>query len=215
MIDKICEVYRHELTEIVDFIVGMTDTRNYGRFCAVVKIDGCVNGFRKLIEPILSSEKAPEGKPIANYASTLSEDFDPTKRMTREEAIANPQPVCVLTDTDGKPQGVLVQALGERFVIEPKDLNDGKEMTWDDAMAALKKAGKTTFNKQQAYIILFLLKNVNAALCSIGGDELASGHWTATESNSGSAWRVNFGSGVFGDGNKYYSNVVRAVAAFT
>lgn len=214
MIDKICEAYRHELEEIGDFIARMTDTRNRERFCAVVKIDGCVNSFRKLIEPIISAEKVPEGKPVANYAPTLPTDYDPTKRMTREEALANPQPVCVLTDADGEPQGVLVQTLGEQFVIEPKDFNDGEEMAWDDAMAALKEAGKTTFNKQQAYIILFLRKNVNAALSSIDGDELASGHWAATEYTSSYAWYVGFGSGGFGNNSKYHSFVVRAVAAF-
>lgn len=141
-------------------------------------------------------------------------NYDPTKRMTRDEAIANPQPVCVLIDSDGEPQGVLVQALGERFVIEPKDFNDGEEMTWYDAMAALKKAGKTTFNKQQAYIILFLLENINAALCSIGGDELASYHWAAAEYSWIYAWHVRFSSGYFGDAYKYNLRVVRAVAAF-
>ena len=214
MIDKICEVYRRELTEIGDFITRMTNTRNDERFDVTVKIGGCVNRFRKLIEPILSAEKAPEGKPIANYAPTIPTDYNPTKRMTREEAVSAPQPVCVLVDDDCEPQGVLVQAIGERFVIEPNDFNNGEEMTWDEAMSALKEAGKTTFNKRQAYIILFLLENINAALLSIGGDELASYHWAATEYGSTYAWYVLFGSGGFGNNNKSYSYVVRAVAAF-
>lgn len=41
----------------------------------------------------------------------------------------------------------------------------------------------------------------------------ASNHWAATEYNSNNAWNVNFGSGNFGNNNKYNSNVVRAVAA--
>lgn len=214
MIDKICEAYRRELMEIVDFITRMPSMRNDERFGTVVKIDGCVNRFRKLIEPILSAEKAPEGQPIANYASTLLTDYNPVKRMTREEALANPQPVCVLTDAAGEPHGVLVQALGERFVIDSKDFNDGKGMEWDEAMSALKEAGKTTFNKQQAYITLFLLETINAALLSIGGDEFASSHWAAIEHTSCGAWFVNFGSGNFGFNNKCHSYVVRAVAAF-
>lgn len=136
--------------------------------------------------------------------------YNPIQRMTREEAISAPQPVCVLTDADGNPQGVLVQTLGERFVIEPKDFNDGEEMAWDEAMAALKEAGKTTFNKQQAYIILFLLENINAALSSIGCEELARRYWTATEYGSNCAWYVSFGRGDFYNG-KYAPYAVRAI----
>lgn len=214
MIDKICEAYRHELTDIIGLMNGVGKLRCGERFGDLLDMEGCVVDFRKRIEPILSAEKALEGKPIAIYDSTIPTDYDPTKRMTREEAVSAPQPVCVLTDADGEPQGVLVQALGERFVIEPKDFNDGEGMEWDDAMAALKEADKTTFNKQQTYIILFLLENINASLLSIGGDELASGHWAAAEYNSVGAWYVNFGSGSFGYNNRCHSYVVRAVAAF-
>lgn len=42
----------------------------------------------------------------------------------------------------------------------------------------------------------------------------AGNHWAATEYGSGYAWNVNFGSGGFGVSGKYYSDVVRAVAAF-
>lgn len=137
--------------------------------------------------------------------------YNPIQRMTREEAISSSQPVCVLVDADGNPQGVLVQALGERFVIEPKDFNDGNEMTWDDAMTELNAEDKTTFSKQQAYLVMFLIDHINAALSSIGGEELASSHWAATECNSSYAWVVSFGSGGFGNFNKYSSYVVRAI----
>lgn len=39
-------------------------------------------------------------------------------------------------------------------------------------------------------------------------------HWCSTESNSGYSWAVNFLNGYLAYGNKYYSYVVRAVAAF-
>ena len=214
MIDKICKVYRHELTEIIGLMNNAGKLINLDKFGYLLDMDGCVADFRKQIEYILSVEKAPNEKPIAIYDSTLPTDYDPTEWMTREEAVSAPQPVCVLIDADGNPQGVLVRALGERFVVEPKDFNDGEEMTWDEAMSALKEAGKTTFNKRLSYIILFLLENINAALLSIGGDELSSSRWAAAEYNSSNAWFVNFGSGYFGYTNKYNSDVVRAVAAF-
>ena len=215
MIDKICKVYRHELTEIIGLMNNAGKLIHLDKFGYLLDMDGCVADFRKQIEYILSVEKAPNEKPIAIYDSTLPTDYDPTEWMTREEAVSAPQPVCVLIDADGNPQGVLVRALGERFVVEPKDFNDGEEMTWDEAMSALKKAGKTTFNKQQTYIILSLLENINAALLSIGGDELSSYHWAATEYISGSAWYVGFGRGNFGVNGKYSSNVVRAIRQFS
>lgn len=142
-------------------------------------------------------------------------DYNPTIQMTHEQAIARPQPVCVLIGSDGQTEGVLVQALGERFVIEPKDFNDGNEMTWDDAMTELKAEGKTTFTQQQAHLVMFLIDHINAALSSIGGEELASSHWAATECNSSYAWVVSFGSGGFGNFNKYSSYIVRAVRRFS
>lgn len=216
MIEKIRDAYRQELTEIKNMMDGVCELSHYCELlgCLLNAAVITANDFSKTIESIVASDANRAEKPSTNYSSTLPTDYDPTKRMTHEEAIANPQPVCVLTDADGEPQGVLVQAFDERFVIEPKDFNDGEEMAWDDAMAALKKAGKTTFNKQQAYIILFLFENINAALLFIGGDELASSHWAATEYNSSNAWYVCFGSGGFGDNNKFNAYVVRAVAAF-
>ena len=142
-------------------------------------------------------------------------DYNPTKRMTCEEAVSAPQPVCVLTDADGEPQGVLVQAFGERFVIDPKAFNDGEEMKWDDAMTALKRAGKTTFNKDQAYVTLFLLTFINDTLLSIDGDVLASGYWTATEYDLRFALYVNFGSYDFGYAYKSSIGVVRTIRQFS
>lgn len=142
-------------------------------------------------------------------------DYDPTIQMTYEQAIDSPQPACVLVDADGEPQGVLVQAIGERFVIEPKDFNDGNEMTWDDAMIALKAEDKTTFSKQQAYLVMFLIDHINAALSSVGGDELANIYWVAAEYSLNYAWYVNLGSSLFIYTYKYSALVVRAIRQFS
>ena len=142
-------------------------------------------------------------------------DYDPTIQMTYEQAIAHPQPVCVLIGSDGQTEGVLVQAFGERFVIDPKAFNDGEEMKWDDAMTALKRAGKTTFNKDQAYVTLFLLTFINDILLSIDGDVLASGYWTATEYDLRFALHVNFGSYDFGYAYKSSIGAVRTIRQFS
>lgn len=42
----------------------------------------------------------------------------------------------------------------------------------------------------------------------------ATYYWTSLEYSAGNAWFVNFGSGYFGYVNKYYTFIVRAVAAF-
>ena len=215
MIEKICDAYRQELTEIKNLMDGVCKLLHYReRLGCLLDTDSSVDDFRKTIESIVASDANRAEKPSTNYSFPIPTDYDPTKRMTRDDTISAPQPVCVLIDADGNPQGVLVQAIGERFVIEPKDFNNGEEMTWDEAMSALKEAGKTTFNKRLSYIILFLLENINAALLSIGGDELSRPHWAAPEYNSYLAWGVSFGSGYFGFTYKSNSYVVRAVAAF-
>ena len=42
----------------------------------------------------------------------------------------------------------------------------------------------------------------------------ASNYWSSTEYNSGYAWSVGFSSGGINGYNKYYTTVVRPVAAF-
>ena len=41
-----------------------------------------------------------------------------------------------------------------------------------------------------------------------------SWYWSSSESSQNGSWIVNFSNGNFGSSNKYYSNMVRAVAAF-
>ena len=59
--------------------------------------------------------------------------------------------------------------------------------------------------------------SINDALEYIGAEPLASSawYWSSTESSQLSAWYVNFSNGGTGNYNRYYSNRVRAVAAFT
>ena len=59
-------------------------------------------------------------------------------------------------------------------------------------------------------------EEINDLLKLVGGDPLLFDkyYWASTEHSSGYAWYVNFGSGHFSGDGKYYSSVVRAVAAF-
>lgn len=91
-------------------------------------------------------------------------------------------------DTDGTFQGVRVCALGEDFVIDAKDFQDGKEMPWREAMDALKAAGKTTWNLPQLYLTMFFRKQVDAILKKNGGDPLDNWYWTFAEFSAGSAF---------------------------
>ena len=57
--------------------------------------------------------------------------------------------------TDGTPDGVLVQTLDEKFVVELHDLDNGKSnFSFDTANERLKELGKTTFNRRQTLILL-------------------------------------------------------------
>lgn len=141
-------------------------------------------------------------------------NYDPTKQMTREEALANPQPVCVLIDADGNPQGVLVQTFDDKFIIDLKDFNEGKKKGWHEAMTALKAEGKTTFTQQQAYLILYLRTSITIAILSVEGKDFEGQYWTTTEYGKDIFWHVCFGRALFGVSWNYACYVVRAVTEF-
>ncbi len=97
-------------------------------------------------------------------------------------------------DFDGKGNTERLKSYGCQI-----PLNDGE---W------IPSAGELT-------IICMNLTKVNEALEKVGGDKLLKWTWASTESSSGIAWFVGFGSGGFSFGSgKYTSYGVRAVAAF-
>ena len=67
---------------------------------------------------------------------------------------------------------VRVQALGEDFVIAPRDLDNGKEFDYDGAMARLKELNLDTFNRKQGCIIMAYADEIDAKLKEIGGDPM-------------------------------------------
>lgn len=88
-----------------------------------------------------------------------------------------------------------------------------KEMTWDEAMAYAKKAGKELPSQHEMFAILFFKDEINAILKEHGGDLLTEWAWASTEFSASYAWVVLFNIGYVGYAYKYVSRYVRAVAA--
>lgn len=122
--------------------------------------------------------------------------------------ITDKEPVSIVIE-DGTPVGVAVQTADERFEIALKDIDNGREMTWDDAM----KFKLPT--KKQAAIICAYFDEINAALKEAGGDPLDRWYWTGTEYYANYAWLYNgYGGILLGHGGKFNANSVRPVLAF-
>ena len=88
-----------------------------------------------------------------------------------------------------------------------------KEMTWDEAMAYAKKAGKELPSQHEMFAILFFKDKINEILEEHGGDLLTEWAWASTEYSANIAWVVNFVDGYVLTTIKYFSYYVRAVAA--
>lgn len=77
--------------------------------------------------------------------------------------------------------GVRVTLGNEDFVIAPKDYKNGKEMTWQEAMDALKAENLTTWNYRQICLTMAYRKEVNKVLVDNGGDGLDNWYWLRDE----------------------------------
>ena len=122
---------------------------------------------------------------------------------------------------------VRVQALGEDFVVAPKDLDGGKDhFSYDSAKEALAKLGLDTFNRKQGFIIATLIEEINAKLVEAGGDKFAEDVYVSSElwKPVGSsadyygayAWYFLGSDGCFDDGSRYVGGFrCRPVLAFS
>ena len=116
--------------------------------------------------------------------------------------------VYIRKDEDGAPVGVAVQTADERFEIALKDIDNGREMTWDDAM----KFKLPT--KKQAAIICAYIDDINTKLKEAGGEPLDKWYWTSSEYYAYNAWLYTGDSGRLNDYGKYLTLSVRPVLAF-
>ena len=82
----------------------------------------------------------------------------------------------------GGEKWVRVQALGEDFIIAPKDLDNGKSnFNYDDAMARLKELEYDTFNRKNGLIIAIYIEEINAKLKEAGGNPFARDWYISNE----------------------------------
>ena len=95
------------------------------------------------------------------------------------------------------------------IILDMKDYDGGKEMTWD-------KAKDLSLSKQQWFIILYFRDEINALLKEHGGQELEGWYWTSTQSSQNYAWSVLTLSSYCYTSNDYKSNyfTVRAFSAY-
>lgn len=108
--------------------------------------------------------------------------------------------------------GVVIPLLG--IVLDAKNI--ANDENWDSARTLCAAAGQRMFTKREAYVLMWQKDEINAILKEHHGDLLDGWFWTDTEHekySAANAWCVYFGSGVFNNNYKYYTYVVRAVAA--
>ena len=94
---------------------------------------------------------------------------------------AERSPVSIHYGEDNTPDGVLVQTLDEKFVVELHDLDGKSDFNFNTANVLLKVLGKTTFNRRQALVLLTYIEEVNAALVEAGGEPIAKDWYTTSE----------------------------------
>ena len=107
--------------------------------------------------------------------------------------------------------GVRVYVGDEDFVIAPKDYNDGKEMTWPEATAALKAEGLATWNYRQICLTMAYRKEVDKVLVDNGGDSLDNWYWTCAEYSASNSFYYNGYGGTLDGGIKTYTLSVRPI----
>ena len=92
--------------------------------------------------------------------------------------------------------GVRVTLGDEDFVITPKDYQNGNEMPWQEAMAALKVDNLDTWNYRQICLTMAYRKEVDKVLVDNGGDSLDNWYWTCAEYSASSSFTYTGNYGI-------------------
>ncbi len=157
---------------------------------------------------------------IAKHLGTIAEasahEAAATKRVVVENAPSQ-ETTEVKSDLsnlnptwDEERKAVYVPIIGKYLDAKHSE----KEMTWDEAMAYAKKAGKELPSKHEMFAILFFKDEINAILSEHDGDLLEEWAWSSSENSAYNAWLVYFGNGSVYYNLKYNGyGYVRAVAA--
>lgn len=96
----------------------------------------------------------------------------------------NPDATITIVERNGE-KWVRVQALGEDFVIAPKDLEDSKgvmiDRDYDTLMKRLKELNLDTFDRKQGLIIAIYAEQINDKLIEAGGNKFAADWYVSKE----------------------------------
>lgn len=104
--------------------------------------------------------------------------------------------------------GTVIKYGAQLFVLGLYDEEDGREMTWDEAMVKYESVMPT---KEQGEAMFEQWEQVEAANNAFGGGDL-TWYWTKTEDGSSYAWIVDMYGGLVSGNLKTSSNRVRPVA---
>lgn len=107
--------------------------------------------------------------------------------------------------------GVRVNLGDEDFVIAPNDYQNGKRMSWSEAMGALKADNISTWNYRQICLTMAYRKEVDKALKDNGGEGLDNCYWTCAEYSAYGSFFYYGNNGSLDYYNKYYPYSVRPI----
>ena len=158
-------------------------------------------------------------KEIAKHLGTIAEASAHEAATTKKVVVENaPQPETTEVKSDlsnlnptwdEERKAVFIPIINKYLDAKHSE----KEMTWGEAMAYAKKAGKELPSQHEMFAILFFKDEINAILEEHGGDLLTEWAWASTEYSALYAWYVFFNIGTVPLTNKSDPYCVRAVAA--
>lgn len=107
--------------------------------------------------------------------------------------------------------GVRVTLGDEDFVIAPKDYQNGNEMPWQEAMAALKADNLSTWDYRQICLTMAYSDEIDEMLEENGGDSLDNVYWTSAEYLDNYSFVYNSYAGRLLDNRKRNTFSIRAI----
>lgn len=109
---------------------------------------------------------------------------------------------------NGDADGVLIDIMDEKFIVELNDSNNGRLMTWNDAHAQ----GINMPTKKQLQLMYVFKDKLNELLLQAGGNTMQSlNYWSSTEYYMNYCWGVYFTYGLAYSTLKSSTGCVRAV----
>lgn len=109
---------------------------------------------------------------------------------------------------NGEADGVLIDIVDEKFIVELNDYNNSRAITWIDARAQ----GINMPTKKQLRLMYVFKEKLNELLLQAGGQTMRSSHyWSSTEIDMDICFYFNFDNCTVGEGRKYVTLYVRAV----